>query len=113
MTRKPAAILHDDAALSKSQDPIATYLRGIVREEIRAALAEHRREPADGELVSAKRCAELLDVSLPTLRRATREGAVPAVRVGETLRYAMTEVREALRQRAAELASAPRRVRRA
>ncbi|MBK6519781.1 MAG: helix-turn-helix domain-containing protein [Polyangiaceae bacterium] len=93
-------------------DPIAEYLRAIVRDEIRAALADLRREPADGELVSAARLCEILDLCLPTVRKHTASGLLPSVRVGDSVRYDVAEVREALRRRRDELAGAPRRARR-
>lgn len=40
-----------------------------------------------GQLLTRKQAASLLNISLPTLDKYTREGTIPAVRLGGIIRF--------------------------
>ncbi len=67
-------------------------LRAVVREELRAALAEHVPAPAAAALVDRHELARMLDVSAATVTRMTAEG-MPHVFAGASPRYSLDEVR--------------------
>jgi hypothetical protein len=67
-------------------------LRAIIREELRAAVAECAPAPAAAPLVDRRGIACLLAVSLATVTRLTAEG-MPCTHVGDAPRYSADEVR--------------------
>lgn len=80
---------------------IEDIVRKIVREEVRAALAEwvqalpEQEAKAGGELLSVPSAAEVLGVAESTLRnwRADRKDP-PAVRVGRLVKYRRGDLEE-------------------
>lgn len=48
--------------------------------------------------VSARFLAKRLGISAPTLRRLSRAGAIPSLRIGSVIRYDLPEVMAAVRQ---------------
>jgi excisionase family DNA binding protein len=72
-------------------------LRSIVREEIRAALAEQRGEPirqlAGGDAyLSITKAARLTDVAPGTVRTWIRRGRLPAKRAGRVFRIGRSDL---------------------
>jgi hypothetical protein len=66
-------------------------LRALVRDEVRAALAEHTPAPV-APYVDRRELARLLDVSPATVTRLAGEG-MPCTHVGDSPRYVVAEVR--------------------
>lgn len=52
----------------------------------------------DTELLTRKKVAELLGITLPTLHNWTKKGVLKSYRLGTRLRYKKSEVMEALRK---------------
>lgn len=77
--------------------PLPELVDGIakaVRDEIAAQPAANPPQPE--ELLSRKDTAELLRITLPTLREYTRRGLVKGYRIGARVRYRRSEVLAAL-----------------
>jgi excisionase family DNA binding protein len=56
-------------------------------------------------LLSIKQLADLIGVSTDTVRRAVRSGVIPSTREGTAYRFDWEKVRQAMRERAHEVAS--------
>jgi hypothetical protein len=73
-------------------------LRTLIRDEVRAAFAEHSPPEGISGLVDRRELARLLDVSLATVTRLTSEGG-PVTYVGESPRYEVAAFRAWLEER--------------
>ena len=49
-------------------------------------------------IMNCKQVAEMLDVSLPTLRKAVREQGLPCVKIGSNIRFRLEAVEAWMRQ---------------
>lgn len=74
---------------------IEEMIRKIVEEEVSRQLADlHHEEPhqAEEKLLTTNEACEFLRVSKPTLHRWKRENLVPHVRIGNNIRYKLTDL---------------------
>jgi len=88
-------------------DPITAALRSIVREEIRAALAEFRATPsaATPEWLSIDAAAEHFDVSARSLADAGRRHEIETSRVGQKTVVRVASIATWIQKRAAQPAN--------
>jgi excisionase family DNA binding protein len=72
-------------------EEIEGIISRVVRESISTLAAQ---QPVDNqsELITRKQAAQMLNLSLPTLREYTVRGIVPSYRVGSRVRYKKIEV---------------------
>ena len=72
-------------------DEMEVMITRAVRESISTLAAQ---QPTDNhsELITRKQAAQMLNLSLPTLREYTVRGIVPSYRVGSRVRYKKSEV---------------------
>jgi len=86
--------------LNLSKDELAQ----IIRDEVRA-LFDTLREQSNSTLgkqkafFTRKETAEILDISLPTLHKLTKQGLIKSSCIGSSVRYAPQDIEEALVQR--------------
>jgi excisionase family DNA binding protein len=66
--------------------PDTEEVRSIVREEVRAAVAAILAALPQPPLVTVEEAARLTGISVATMRRRIKDGAVPVVRRGRTVR---------------------------
>lgn len=86
------------------EETLRAIVRDVVREEVRAALAEHtggtqRRNAdplSDDGYLSIARAARFADVAPGTLRRWIRSGRLPVRRAGRVYRVARVELEDFL-----------------
>lgn len=80
-------------------------LISITKEELQSIIAEAVKEqlstffakkPKDERLRTRKEVAKLLNVSLPTLHTWTKDGVINAIRIGDSVRYRLEDIEDAL-----------------
>ena len=73
-------------------------LRDLVAEAVKEQLSTFfdKKEP-DNRMLSRKEVSEMLGISLPTLHTWTKEGVIPGVRIGNTVRYRSGEIQAAMK----------------
>jgi len=69
-------------------------LRTLLSEMLKSELASFRpvEQPKDNLLLTRKETAEILGISLPTLRTYSTEGRIQSYRIGSRIRYKREEV---------------------
>ena len=70
-------------------------IEGIITRAVRDSIYTlAAQQPVDNhsELITRKQAAQMLNLSLPTLREYTVRGIVPSYRVGSRVRYKKSEV---------------------
>ena len=72
-------------------DEMEVMISRVVRESISTHAAQQTADN-HSELITRKQAAQLLNLSLPTLREYTVRGIVPSYRVGSRVRYKKSEV---------------------
>lgn len=73
-------------------------LKQLFEEVVKVQLEKHfSKEEADTKLLTRKDVAELLQISLPTLNTYTKEGIIPATRIGSMIRYKKSDIDKALK----------------
>jgi excisionase family DNA binding protein len=72
-------------------EEIEGIISRVVRESI-STLAVQQPVDNQSELITRKQAAQMLNLSLPTLREYTVRGIVPSYRVGSRVRYKKIEV---------------------
>ncbi|OLY91218.1 DNA binding domain-containing protein, excisionase family [Cnuella takakiae] len=75
-----------------SLDALQSSIAACVKKEVEAALEVNARTKSKDDFISRKDAAKLLSISLPTLHEWTKNGTIPAYRVGKFVRYKSTEV---------------------
>lgn len=88
-----------DQPIVLSPLPLADLVGEIaraVRTEIDAR--PHTATPTPEELLTREEAAQLLGITLPTLREYTRRGLVTGYRIGTRVRYKRSEVVNSLQQ---------------
>ena len=79
--------------ISFSEDELKT----IISESLKEGLSKLDLLPAKPtEYLTRKEVAKLLQVSLPTLANWTKEGRIPACRLGSRIRYRRVDIDKAL-----------------
>jgi excisionase family DNA binding protein len=74
---------------------IEELIKKIVKEEVEKQLADlhhEEPEPAEEKLLTTAEACEYLRVSKPTLHRWKREGLIAHVRIGNNIRYKLTDL---------------------
>ena len=74
-------------------------LKNLIAETLKEQLStffEKYKEP-DTRLKTRKEVAEMLNITLPTLHIWTKEGVIPAVRIGASIRYRMSDIENAIK----------------
>ena len=74
-------------------------LKGLISEALKDELATFfcgKETKSDNRLRTRKEVTQLLAISLPTLGTWTKEGIIKAVRIGNSVRYKMEDVEQAL-----------------
>lgn len=74
-------------------------LRDLISETIKAQLSVYfpQDKETDTRLLSRKKVSEMLGVSLPTLHSWTKDGVIPAVRLGGSVKYRACDIENALK----------------
>jgi excisionase family DNA binding protein len=70
-------------------------IEGIITRAVRESISSlSAQQPVDNtsELITRKQAAQMLNLSLPTLREYTVRGIVPSYRIGSRVRYKKVEV---------------------
>ncbi len=82
-----------------SFEQLKEEFKTIVRNEVQIIVSglQPAAEPAP-ELITRKETADILGVSLPTLNEWTKNGTVPAKRIGTRVRYARADVYNSLKE---------------
>lgn len=82
-----------------SFEQLESTIKTIVSETIENAVAgiTSTASAKPNELITRKETADLLGVSLPTLHAWTKNGVIPAKRIGSRVRYEKSAVLEALK----------------
>lgn len=72
-------------------------LRDLIAETVKEQLSTFfaNKEP-DTRLISRKQTAERLNISLPTLHTWTKDGVIPAIRIGGTVKYRICDIENAM-----------------
>jgi len=73
-------------------------LKKLISETVQEQIEHIQQPPPKTELLTRKEAAEILGVSLPTLHYWTKDGKVPAYRIGNRVRYKRNEVLNSLRK---------------
>lgn len=71
---------------------LGDYIRQAVRQEVRAALAEHQPAVRASALMTIPEAAEWAKVSTATIRRAVRKGELASRKAGRAHRIAPSEL---------------------
>lgn len=79
-----AFILH-----STPKSELKEMFADVVKEQMKAFF--EKKEP-DTSLITRKETAKRLGISLPTLHLYTKEGIIPAVRLGSTVKYRVCDI---------------------
>ncbi|HZO14641.1 MAG TPA: helix-turn-helix domain-containing protein [Polyangiaceae bacterium] len=96
--------------MNRERDTITVAFVAVVREAVRSELAEFHPAQPKPSLLDAEALAHELGVSVPTVRRLAKRGAIPFVLVGESLRYELARVLAQLRADAEAKDCAPKHV---
>ena len=83
-----------------SFDDFQSTIQAIVSNEVQKAVEQLTpKEPTDNkpELLTRKQTAEILGVSLVTLNEWTKNGVLPAKRIGSRIRYEKQAVYDSLK----------------
>jgi len=80
------------------QSVSVTELKELISETIQEQIGQIQNPLPKTELLSRKEAAEILSVSLPTLHYWTKEGKIPAYRIGNRVRYKREEVLNSLQK---------------
>jgi excisionase family DNA binding protein len=79
---------------TSSSEFIPNILKGF-----KEILEEHSKSNQNGEiLLTREEAANLLSISLVTLWKYTKEGVIPAYRIGTKLRYKKSDIIKALKK---------------
>jgi len=71
-------------------------LTEIISDAIKSQLSQIEQPEPEPEFITRKETAELLGISLPTLWTWTRNGKVPAYKIGSRVRFKKSEVLNSL-----------------
>lgn len=93
--QKPVAVPDGIMFSSLNMVQLASMIQQIVRSEVSEALKE-TTAPAQTEFITRKEAAEILGITLPTLRQYTLKGTLQGYRIGRKVRYKRHEVEDAL-----------------
>lgn len=91
----PNEIILNGISFDQLQDSFRTIVQNEVQ-KIVSGLTATKPEPAP-ELITRKETAEILGVSLPTLSEWTKNGTIPAQRIGTRVRYNRANVYASLK----------------
>lgn len=76
-------------------------LQGMIEGAVQRTLDQwlnKESQPKGDELITRRRAANLLGISLPTLHDYTKRGLIPAYRIGTRVRYKQGEILDCLRK---------------
>lgn len=79
---------------STPKDELKSLIANAVKEEL-STFFDKEKEP-DTKLKTRKEVCEMLGISLPTLHTWTKEGVIPAIRIGSSIRYRPQDVEAAM-----------------
>ena len=77
-----------------SQENLRDLISEIVRGELTTFFCKEKK--SENHYLTRKQVAEMLGISLVTLSSWTKEGIIKAVRIGNSVRYKMEDVEQAL-----------------
>ena len=80
---------------STPKEEFVNLIGEIVKEQLKIHSLEKQEE--DTRLLTRKEVAKILQISLPTLNTYTKEGTIPATRLGSMIRYRKCDVDNALK----------------
>ena len=78
------------------QQITVSELTEIISEAVRDELSQIEKPEPEPVFITRKEAAQLLGISLPTLHFWTKDGKIPAFRIGNRVRYKKSEVIESL-----------------
>jgi excisionase family DNA binding protein len=84
-----------------SFDDFQNSIKTIVQNEVQKIVTELsgiNQEPINPEFLTRKETAQILGVSLVTLHEWTKNGVIPARRIGTRIRYQKTDILQSLKQ---------------
>ncbi|MGH7176616.1 MAG: helix-turn-helix domain-containing protein [Tepidisphaeraceae bacterium] len=79
---------------------LIAFVQHTAQEALQALLAQTRPGGVPDGAVDIEALAEFLNVSVPTIRRAVKTGAIPYFKVGKSYRFVVNDVLASLNQRA-------------
>lgn len=73
-------------------------LKDLIAETLKEQLSTffEKDKETDNRLRTRKEVAEMLGISLPTLHSWTKDGIIPAVRIGSSVRYKISDIESAM-----------------
>lgn len=82
-----------------SLEQLKDEFKAIVRTEVQQILIELPPTTTESspEFITRKETAKILGVSLPTLHEWTKNGTIPALRIGSRVRYKISDVYASLK----------------
>ncbi|MFC2099093.1 helix-turn-helix domain-containing protein [Bacteroidota bacterium] len=80
------------------QSVSVSELKELISETIQEQIGQIQKPQPKTELLTRKEAAEILGISLPTLHYWTKDGKVPAYRIGNRVRYKRNEVLSSLQK---------------
>lgn len=80
-----------------SFDQLQDSIRTTVRNEVEKIFTGLQKISPTPELITRKETAHLLGISLPTLNEWTKNGVLPAQRIGTRIRYNRADVYSSLK----------------
>ena len=80
------------------QSVSVSELKELISETIQEQIGQIQKPLPKTELLTRKEAAEILGISLPTLHYWTKDGKVPAYRIGNRVRYKRDEVLSSLQK---------------
>jgi excisionase family DNA binding protein len=81
-----------------SFDQLQDSIRTTVKNEIEKIFIGLQKTATSPELITRKETAHLLGISLPTLNEWTKNGILPAQRIGTRIRYNRADVYNSLKE---------------
>ena len=78
------------------QNVSVSELQELISEAVKSQFSQIEKPEPQPEFITRKKTAELLGISLPTLWAWTRDGKIPAYRIGTRVRYKKSEVLNSL-----------------
>lgn len=72
---------------------LESWLRQIIRTEVDSAIQANKQKEQPEKHFSRDEVCKMLDITLPTLWKLTKEGKIKAIHIGRRVVYSETEVK--------------------
>ncbi len=77
---------------------VETWLRGVVSDEVRKTLDEERQKAKPEKNLTRSEVCSLLNISLVTLWKLTKQGKIKAITIGRRVLYPENEIKRYLEE---------------